>query len=49
VQHMVRTLLKLDGNPAPDAADALATALCHCHQRRVRARLLESELLAGLR
>ena len=32
VQHMVVSLLRLDGTPAPDAADALATALCHGHQ-----------------
>lgn len=36
VQHMVRSILELDGNPSPDAADALATALCHAHQRRFR-------------
>jgi crossover junction endodeoxyribonuclease RuvC len=39
VQHMVRALLELDGDPAPDAADALATALCHAHQQRLHARL----------
>ena len=39
VQHMVVSLLQLDGKPAPDAADALATALCHGHQRRLRSRL----------
>ena len=31
VQHMVRQLLKLPGNPQADAADALAVALCHTH------------------
>ncbi len=36
VQHMVCSILELDGNPSPDAADALATALCHAHQRRFR-------------
>ena len=35
VQHMVVSLLKLDGTPSPDAADALAAALCHGHQRRL--------------
>lgn len=35
VQHMVVSLLQLDGTPSPDAADALATALCHGHQRRL--------------
>ena len=29
VQYMVRTLLALDATPPPDAADALAVALCH--------------------
>ena len=29
VQHMVRVLLNLSGLPAPDAADALAIAICH--------------------
>ncbi len=28
VQHMVRALLNLSGYPSPDAADALAVALC---------------------
>ncbi|MSQ62561.1 MAG: crossover junction endodeoxyribonuclease RuvC [Betaproteobacteria bacterium] len=31
VQHMVRRLLALPGNPGPDAADALACAICHAH------------------
>ncbi len=45
VQHMVCSILELDGNPSPDAADALATALCHAHQRRFRdGKLLASEL-----
>ncbi len=39
VQHMVITLLKLDAAPGLDAADALAAALCHGHQHRIRARL----------
>jgi crossover junction endodeoxyribonuclease RuvC len=36
VQEMVRRLLKLDGRPRGDAADALACAICHahCHQGR---------------
>jgi crossover junction endodeoxyribonuclease RuvC len=29
VQHMVGVLLELTGTPQPDAADALAIALCH--------------------
>jgi crossover junction endodeoxyribonuclease RuvC len=31
VQHMVRRLLALPGDPSPDAADALACAICHAH------------------
>jgi crossover junction endodeoxyribonuclease RuvC len=31
VQEMVRRLLKLPGQPSPDAADALACAICHAH------------------
>ncbi|MDA8159898.1 MAG: crossover junction endodeoxyribonuclease RuvC [Desulfobacteraceae bacterium] len=31
VQHMVRTLLALSADPSPDAADALAVALCLGH------------------
>ncbi len=34
VQHMVKLLLGLDAAPSPhDAADALAVAICHLHQR----------------
>jgi crossover junction endodeoxyribonuclease RuvC len=31
VGHMVRRLLALPGDPSPDAADALACAICHAH------------------
>ena len=31
VQDMVKRLLKLTGDPSPDAADALACAICHAH------------------
>ena len=31
VQEMVRRLLNLPGMPGPDAADALACAICHAH------------------
>lgn len=41
VQHMVKSLLELQGDPSPDAADALAAALCHAHQRRLRATLAQ--------
>jgi crossover junction endodeoxyribonuclease RuvC len=33
VQHMVRRLLALPGEPSPDSADALACAICHAHGR----------------
>jgi crossover junction endodeoxyribonuclease RuvC len=39
VQHMVISLLNLDSAPSLDAADALAAALCHGHQHRIRATL----------
>ena len=39
VQHMIVSLLQLDGKPAPDAADALAAALCHGNQQRMHAHL----------
>lgn len=38
VQHMVRVLLSLPATPRPDAADALAVALCHAHSRAALAR-----------
>lgn len=31
VQHMVKRLLQLQGDPSPDAADALACAIAHAH------------------
>ena len=31
VQHMVKRLLSLSGDPSPDAADALACAIAHAH------------------
>jgi len=37
VGHMVRRLLALPGNPAADAADALACAICHAHGRSLGA------------
>ncbi|MEM8816774.1 MAG: crossover junction endodeoxyribonuclease RuvC [Pseudomonadota bacterium] len=44
VQHMIVSLLKLAGEPGSDAADALAVALCHAHQRRTRSRLQDARL-----
>jgi len=49
VQHMVISILKLGGSPAPDAADALATALCHGHQRRSASRFKTPATVAGRR
>lgn len=39
VQHMVRALLQLSGNPQADAADALACAICHAHSHAGHAAL----------
>ncbi len=33
VQRMVKVLLKLQGSPSEDAADALAVAICHTNQQ----------------
>lgn len=49
VQHMVVSILRLDGTPASDAADALAAALCHGNQRRMQAQLGNANAIAGLR
>ena len=38
VQEMVRRLLALPAAPSPDAADALACAICHAHSGGVRVR-----------
>jgi crossover junction endodeoxyribonuclease RuvC len=39
IQHMVRQLLRLDGPPQADAADALAAALCYVHRRQLKRRM----------
>lgn len=49
VQHMVVSILKLASAPAPDAADALAAALCHGNQRRLNAQLGCGNAIAGSR
>jgi crossover junction endodeoxyribonuclease RuvC len=49
VQHMVRILLCLQARPQADAADALAVALCHGHQREGRRRLEAAALAQGAR
>jgi len=37
VGHMVKRLLALPADPAPDAADALACAICHAHGAKLGA------------
>jgi crossover junction endodeoxyribonuclease RuvC len=49
VQHMVVSMLQLAASPSADAADALAAAICHGHQRALRTRLGEHTAVAGLR
>ncbi len=49
VQHMVVSLLQLDGVPASDAADALAAAICHAHQHKLQSQLDNSNRIASLR
>ena len=39
VQHMIKVLLSLPSTPQQDAADALATALCHAHTQGTLARV----------
>ena len=48
VQHMVVSILKLDGTPAEDAAVALAAALCLGILRRIQAQLGTGKRIAGL-
>ena len=49
IQHMVRSMLELDGDPSSDAADALATALCHANQRRLHTALRAHKVMVGAR
>ena len=49
VQHMVVSLLQLDGVPSADAADALAAAICHGHRRTLKAALDSRSTLASIR
>ena len=46
IQHMIRHLLQLEGDPSPDAADALAAALCHANRRRMQ--VVTGAAVAGL-
>ena len=47
VQHMVTVLLSLSAEPAEDAADGLAAALCHCHTEGLAGTLAASGFRAG--
>lgn len=47
IQQMVKALLKLNTTPPSDAADALAIAICHCHQYRVLDKLNRARITAG--
>ena len=49
IQHMVIAMLSLESAPSADAADALATALCHGNRRRFAERLADEAKIAGLR
>ena len=48
VQHMVKAMLSLQGDPSADAADALAAALCHGHHIAL-GRQLDGAVQAGAR
>jgi len=39
VRHMVKYLLQISGSLQIDASDALAIALCHCHQQQASQQL----------
>lgn len=49
VQHMIVSMLQLNAAPSADAADALAAAICHGHQRALRDRLGDHAIVANLR
>lgn len=42
VQRMISAILKLKEIPDPDAADALAIAICHCQTRRFARKIAEA-------
>jgi crossover junction endodeoxyribonuclease RuvC len=46
VQHMIVSILGLEAAPSPDAADALAAAICHGNQRRIHAQLGTGKAIA---
>jgi crossover junction endodeoxyribonuclease RuvC len=47
VQHMIKVLLNLQGEPQEDAADALAVALCHAQTANTLAKLPGVEQARG--
>lgn len=47
VQAMVQRLLRLNGMPAPDSADALACAICHAHVVPLLLRLSDKDAAPG--
>lgn len=47
VQLMVQHLLRLNGTPAPDAADALACAICHAHHAPLQQQLQNNSNLTA--
>ncbi len=49
VQYMIMHLLQLKSEPSPDAADALAAAMCHANQRRLNSKIGDAALVAGLK
>jgi crossover junction endodeoxyribonuclease RuvC len=49
VQLMVKQLLRLTGDLAPDAADAIAIALCHAHSRHLQGLLAQPNKVGVLR
>ena len=44
IQRMVQLLLKLEDKPTTDAADALAVAICHCHQSSLTDKLKQNRI-----
>lgn len=47
IQLMVQHLLRLNGTPAPDAADALACAICHAHRAPLQQQLQHNNSLSA--
>ena len=48
VQHMVTSLLKLNGTPSPDAADALATAICYVNHQKFSQHIASKKIVTDL-